>query len=505
MPRYIAAIDQGTTSTRCLLLDERAHIAAAAQREHQQIYPRPGWVEHDAEEIHLATCRVIEQAIVESSVRPGEIVAVGITNQRETVVAWDRRTGKPLHHAIVWQDTRTQSLCDALAAEAGPNRFREQTGLPIATYFSGPKMRWLIENHRAVFDAAERGHLMLGTIDAWLVYKLTGGAQRGVHVTDPTNACRTMLMNLHTLQWDHDLCGTIGVPRDALPAIHPSSEPASYGTTTPNGPFEAELPITGILGDQQAALVGQACFEPGQIKNTYGTGCFLLQHTGETPVQSRAGLLSTVAYQFADRPPAYALEGSIAITGALVQWLRDNLGLIGSSAEVEALAGTVHDNGGVYIVPAFSGLFAPHWRADARGVIAGLTRYANKAHIARAALEATAYQTRDVVLAMRADCGQSPPQLRVDGGMTANALLMQFQADVLDLPVVRPRITETTALGAAYAAGLAVGFWSSTDELAALNPPDHTWRPAMEDATRKRLCIGWAKAVERSLGWEDVG
>jgi len=481
---YVAAIDQGTTSTRCMVFDATGSIVSVAQREHRQSYPRPGWVEHDAEEIWANTVAVVTEAL--GTTRP---VAVGITNQRETVVVWDAVTGRPVHPAIVWQDTRTGDLAAALE----PDLFRERTGLPPSTYFSGPKLRWLLDHVDGLPARAERGEVLAGTMDSWLIWRLTGR-----HVTDVTNASRTMLMDLRTCDWDTALLDRIGVPRAVLPEIRPSAE--VYGTGVPGGPL-AGVPVASALGDQQAALVGQACYAPGDMKSTYGTGAFLLLHTGGTPVASTHGLLTTVAYQLGDAPVQYALEGSIAVSGALVQWFRDNLGLIRTAAEIEALASTVDDNGGCYLVPAFSGLFAPHWRPDARGVLAGLTAYVTKAHLARAVLEATAWQTREVVDAMRADAPLAVHDLRVDGGMTANALLMQILADVLDVPVVRPWVAETTCLGAAYAAGLAVGFWPDVDRLRANWQEDARWRPAMDPARREREYAMWRRAVARTLDW----
>ncbi|HET8582084.1 MAG TPA: glycerol kinase GlpK [Jatrophihabitans sp.] len=478
----IAAIDQGTTSTRCLLFDHDARVVAGAQREHDQHLPRAGWVEHNPRQLWDNTRAVVADALADQDC---DVAAVGITNQRETTVVWDRRSSEPVAPAIVWQDTRTQGICDALG---DPDRYRMRTGLPLATYFAGPKIRWILDNVRP------SGDLAFGTVDSWLLWNLTGGA---VHATDATNASRTLLMDLDTLQWDPEIAAEIGVPLSMLPEIRTSAE--VYGTVA-DGPL-AGVPIAGILGDQQAATFGQACLEPGEAKNTYGTGNFLLLNTGTSRVQSKHGLLTTVCYALPAREPVYALEGSIAVTGALVQWLRDNLGLIGSAAEIETLARTVDDNGGAYIVPAFSGLFAPHWRPDARGVVAGLTRYVNRGHLARAALEATAFQTREVVEAMRLDSGVELTSLKVDGGMVVNDLLMQFQADVLDVPVVRPVVAETTALGAAYAAGLAVGFWSSTDEIRANWTADREWRPAMPAATREALYAEWRKAVTRTLDW----
>lgn len=496
--RYIAAIDQGTTSTRCILFD-RSGIVAMAQREHEQIFPRPGWVEHDPIEIWHRTEEVIAQAIRTANVRPDEIAAIGIANQRETTVVWDRITGQPLCNAIVWQDTRTKDVCDKLADDGGQDRFRSITGLPLATYFSGPKLRWILEN----IPTARSPSALFGTIDSWLIWNLTGGAHGGSHVIDVTNASRTMLMNVRSLRWDDTMLGVFGIDASMLPSIVSSSDRNSWGHTLRDGPFGDEIPVCGDLGDQQAALVGQACFEPGESKNTYGTGCFMLLNTGTEPVLSKHGLLTTVAYRLGDFQAAYALEGSVAVTGALVQWLRDNLGIIHASSEIESLAKAVPDNGGVYIVPAFSGLFAPYWRSDARGVIVGLTRQTNRSHIARAALEATAYQTRDVVQAMLADSGVPLARLKVDGGMCVNELLMQFQSDILGVEVVRPKIIETTALGAAYAAGLAVGFWSGLPELRQSWQADRNWQPRMTASARDQLCENWARAVQRSLNWVE--
>jgi glycerol kinase len=495
--KYIGAIDQGTTSTRFMLFDARGEIAAVAQQEHAQIYPQPGWVEHDAAEIWRSTEAVIERALASRGVPATDVAAVGITNQRETTLLWDRNTGEPLYHALVWQDTRTADLVAEFARDGGQDRFRGRTGLPLATYFSGLKLKWLLDNVPGARAKAEAGDALFGTMDTWLLWNLTGGVAGGVHLTDVTNASRTQLVDLATLDWDEALLGAFTIPRAVLPRIAASS--TSYGaaaTTALRG-----VPIAGMLGDQQAALVGQTCFKPGEAKNTYGTGCFMLMNTGTRPVPSTAGLLTTVAYQLGEEPPHYALEGSIAIAGALVQWLRDNLGLIANSSDVEALARQVEDNGDVYFVPAFSGLFAPYWQDTARGVLVGLTRYANRAHIARAALEATAYQTRDVLEAMEKDSGIPMKELRVDGGMVANELLMQFQADQLGVPVVRPRVTETTALGAAYAAGLAVGYWSNRDELVRNWGVDKRWQPAMGEAQRSKLYGAWHKAVRRSFDW----
>ncbi|AVT41355.1 glycerol kinase GlpK [Plantactinospora sp. BB1] len=501
--QFVAAIDQGTTSSRCIVFDAEGRIVSMAQREHRQIFPRPGWVEHDAEEIWTAVCQVVPEALAEAGIGADRLAAIGITNQRETTVVWDRATGRPVHHAIVWQDTRTAPLLRRLDSEYGEQRFRERTGLPLATYFSGPKLRWLLDNVDGLRDRADRGEVLFGTMDSWLIWKLTGR-----HVTDVTNASRTLLMDLRTLDWDPELLDVLGVPARMLPEIRSSAE--VYGTAdglpgSGNGSVGplAGVPVASALGDQQAALFGQTCFHPGEAKCTYGTGSFLLLNTGQSPVASRHGLLSTVGYRIGDQPATYALEGAIAVTGSLVQWLRDNLGLISSAPEVEELARTVEDNGGCYVVPAFSGLFAPHWRSDARGVIAGLTGYVTKGHLARAVLEASAWQTREVVDAMNADSDVALRRLRVDGGMTANELLMQFLADVLDVPVVRPEVSETTCLGAAYAAGLAVGFWPDLATLRAQWRQDADWAPAMEPAHRDRELRNWRKAVARTLDWVE--
>jgi glycerol kinase len=497
MSKYIGAIDQGTTSSRFILFDHAGDIVSVAQKEHEQIYEKPGWVEHDPAEIWRNTQEVVGTALAQENLNRSNVAAIGITNQRETTVLWDPKTGRPLHNALVWQDTRVNELVAAYTADGGQDRFRAQTGLPLASYFSGLKLQWLLDNVPNARAMAEAGEAIFGTIDSWVVWNLTGGPDGGLHVTDVTNASRTQLMNLETLDWDDELLAAFKIPRAVLPRIVPSSEVygASKLTTL------TDVPVAGILGDQQAALVGQACLEAGEAKNTYGTGCFLLMNTGTKPRQSTQGLLTTVGYQFGNDEAHYALEGSVAITGALVQWLRDNLGLISDSAEIEALAREAEDNGDVYFVPAFSGLYAPHWKESARGVIAGLTRYANKSHIARAALEATAYQTREVLDAMERDSGIPIQELRVDGGMVANELLMQFQADILDAPVVRPKISETTALGAAYAAGLAVGYWSSAEEIKTNWAVDKTWTPAMDDAERQKLYASWQKAVTRSFDW----
>jgi glycerol kinase len=495
--RYIGAIDQGTTSSRFIVFDKAGSVVGVAQKEHEQIFPRPGWVEHDPMEIWRNTNEVISGGLANAGVQVSDLAAVGITNQRETTVVWDRHTGKPIHNALVWQDTRADQICAALAAEGGRDRLRDTTGLPLASYFSGPKLQWILDNVDGGRARANAGDLLFGTIDSWLIWQLTGATNGGRHATDVTNASRTALMSLESLAWDPALLEVFGIPASVLPEIVPSSGVIAHAATQ----VLRDVPIAGIAGDQQAALIGQTCFEPGEAKNTYGTGCFLLMNTGDRPVRSNCGLATTVAYQFGSQPARYALEGSIAITGSLVQWLRDNLGLIESSRDVEPLAKTVDDNGDVYFVPAFSGLYAPHWRDDARGVITGLTRYANRGHIARATLEATAYQTREVLEAMQQDSGVPIAELRVDGGMVANDLLMQFQADMIAAPVVSPRVTETTALGAAYAAGLACGFWSDTDELRKNWQVARRWEPQMPEHTRARLYSSWQKAVTRSFGW----
>ena len=494
---YIGAIDQGTTSSRFIVFDRAGNVVSVAQKEHAQIFPKPGWVEHDAEEIWGNTKEVIAAAMAKADLMPANLAAVGITNQRETTVLWDRRTGQPLHNALVWQDTRAADLANRYASNGGQDRFRELTGLPLASYFSGLKLKWLLDNVPEARAKADNGDAMFGTIDSWLVWRLTGGTKNGIHLTDVTNASRTQLMNLASLNWDASMLAEFDIPSAVLPTIASSSE--TYGSATL--PALQGVPIAGILGDQQAALVGQACFMPGEAKNTYGTGCFMLMNTGEQAVQSTAGLITTLAYRFGTKSPRYALEGSVAISGAAVQWLRDNLKLISSSAEIETLAREVEDNGDVYFVPAFSGLFAPHWKHNARGVIVGLTRYANRGHLARAALEATAFQTYEVLEAMEKDSGLGIKALRVDGGMVANELLMQFQADILDVPVLRPRVAETTALGAAYAAGLAVGHWSSEAELQKNWQLDRRFEPAMEAPERTRLLRAWSKAVSRSFDW----
>ncbi|GAB4076444.1 glycerol kinase GlpK [Nostocoides australiense] len=496
---YILAIDQGTTSTRAILFDRAGSVVAVDQREHEQIFPRPGWVEHDGLEIWENTRMVVGGVLGKANVNRGAVAAVGITNQRETTLVWEKETGRPIANAVVWQDTRTGRLVEELAGDAGPRRYAAQTGLPLATYFAGPKIRWLLDHVDGARERAEAGELLFGTMDTWILWNLTGGPDGGLHLTDVTNASRTLLMDLRSLQWDPALCAALGVPMEMLPQIRSSSE--VYGQCHP-GILDG-VPIAGILGDQQAATFGQGCLERGSAKNTYGTGNFMLLNTGTDIVASDNGLLTTVCYQLGDQPAVYALEGSIAVTGSLIQWLRDNLGLIPSAPEVEGLALSVADNGGTYFVPAFSGLFAPYWRPDARGAIVGLTRFVTKGHIARAALESTAYQTHDVLQAMNADSGVPLRELKVDGGMTANDTLMQFQADILGVDVIRPKVAETTALGAAYAAGLAVGYWGSTGDILANWQEDRRWSAGMEPAERDRLLRGWAKAVHRTLDWVD--
>ncbi len=498
MSKFVGAIDQGTTSSRFILFDKDGNIGHIDQREHEQINPKAGWVEHDATEIWQNTRRVINGAMSDSDVEAGDVEAIGITNQRETAVVWDRETGEPIYNAIVWQDTRTGGLVRELAGDEGVDRLRDITGLPLSTYFSGPKITWLLDNVDGARKRAENGELLFGTTDSWVLWNLTGGKDGGIHITDVTNASRTLLMDLKTLDWHDDALDLMGVPRSMLPEIKASSE--EYGEA--KGSAIGGRPLSGILGDQQAAMFGQTCFEPGDAKNTYGTGSFLLVNTGEEVVRTD-DLLTTVGYKLGDGKVTYALEGSIAVTGALIQWLRDRLGIIEKAPDVEELAKTVDDNGGVYFVPAFSGLFAPHWRDDARGVIVGLTGYANKGHIARAALEATAWQSKEVVDAANAASDVPFDELRVDGGMTVNELLMQFQADVLGVPVIRPKVTETTALGAAYAAGLAVGYWKDQDELKERWAEDKRWEPKMDDDEREKGYAKWKKAVERSLDWEE--
>ncbi|MBW2599813.1 MAG: glycerol kinase GlpK [Deltaproteobacteria bacterium] len=506
MAEYIGAVDQGTTSTRFIIFDRNGKIVGLDQKEHRQIFPKPGWVEHDPLEIWGNTGDVIRGALSKSGISGADLAAIGITNQRETTVVWDKETGKPYTNAIVWQCTRTGEICRELTRDGGQDRFREKTGLPIATYFSGPKIKWILDNVPGVREDALRGRALFGTMESWIIWWLTGGPDSGVHVTDVTNASRTMLMDLNTLEWDDGILNILDIPRQILPAIVPSSNGNFSGTTSADGPLGgAQVPVCGALGDQQAALVGQACFEKGEAKNTYGTGCFLLLNTGTTPVPSSQGLITTLAYQINDDKPVYCLEGSIAIAGALVQWLRDNLGLISSSSEIETLAGTVEDSGGIYFVPAFSGLFAPYWRSDARGVIAGLTQYVNKGHIARAVLDASAYQTKDIVEAMNRDSGVELSALKVDGGMVHNEMLMQFVADMLNVPVIRPVVSETTALGAAYAAGLAVGFWSNLGELKQNWSEEKRWLSVMEQKEREERYSGWQKAVQKTFGWVEEG
>ncbi len=496
MPKYVAAIDQGTTSTRCMIFDHDGNVAAVDQKEHRQIFPKPGWVEHDPMEIWTRVQEVMWGALEKMDrghmTEVSEIAAIGITNQRETTLVWDRNTGQPIYNAIVWQDTRTDVICAKLAKNGGQDRFRKKTGLPLATYFSGPKVKWILDNVKGARARAKSGELLFGNIDTWIIWNLIGE-----HITDVTNASRTLLMNLKTLDWDDEILKLMGIPRAMVPQIRSSSE--VYGNVKA-GRLQG-IPVAGDLGDQQAALFGQTCFSAGEAKNTYGTGCFMLMNTGEKPVQSKAGLLTTLAYKIGNQKAVYALEGSIAIAGALIQWLRDNLGLIQSSVDVEALAKSVEDSGGIYFVPAFSGLYAPYWRYDARGAILGMTRYINKGHIARASLEATAYQTREVLDAMEKDSGVVLTALKVDGGMVFNDLLMQFQSDILDVPVVRPKIAETTALGAAYAAGLAVGFWKDYNELRANWGRDKEWKPNMTTKRREGLYSGWKKAVTRTFDW----
>ena len=496
MAKYAAAVDQGTTSTRFMIFDHSGKVVGVFQKEHEQIFPKPGWVEHNPMEIWERTQEVIKGGLKKSGVSPKDIAAVGVTNQRETTVVWEKATGKPVYNAIVWQDTRTDKICDELAKDGGQDRFRSKVGLPLATYFSGPKIKWILDNVPGIREKAEKGEVLFGNIDSWVIWNLTGGTKGGVHVTDVTNASRTMLMNLETLQWDDEILKLMSVPKAMLPKIMASSE--VYGKAV--GDLDG-IPVAGDLGDQQAALFGQACYTPGEAKNTYGTGCFMLLNTGEKPVQSKNGLLTTLGYKIGSQKAVYALEGSIAITGALVQWLRDNLKFFEESPQIEALASSVEDSGGIYFVPAFSGLFAPYWKSDARGALVGLTRYVTKAHIARAALEATAYQTREVLDAMNKDSGVALTALKVDGGMVFNELLMQFQSDVLGVPVIRPVVAETTALGAAYAAGLAVGFWKDFSELRANWGKDKEWKPKMEATLREKIYKGWKKAVERTFGW----
>jgi glycerol kinase len=504
MAEFVGAIDQGTTSTRFMIFDHSGNEVGRHQLEHEQILPQAGWVEHNPVEIWERTTAVVQSALNNTKLSASDLVALGITNQRETSVVWDRKTGRPLYNAIVWQDTRTDRIASALDRDGRGDVIRRKAGLPPATYFSGGKIQWILENVDGAREAAERGDAIFGNTDTWLLWNLTGGRDGGVHVTDPTNASRTMLMNLETLDWDDELLGFFGIPRSMLPQIQPSSNPAAYGRTLAGGPLGGEVPITGDLGDQQAATVGQVCFAPGEAKNTYGTGNFMLLNTGTELVRSESGLLTTVCYKFGDEPVVYALEGSIAVTGSAVQWLRDQLGIISGAAQSESLARQVEDNGGVYFVPAFSGLFAPYWRSDARGAIVGLSRYNTNAHLARATLEAICYQSRDVAEAMEKDSGVQLDVLKVDGGVTANELCMQIQADVLGVPVSRPVVAETTALGAAYAAGLAVGFWKTTDELRSNWNQSKRWQPQWGDEQRTTGYERWKKAVTRTLDWVDV-
>jgi glycerol kinase len=497
MAQYAAALDQGTTSSRAMVFNHEGRVVSVSQKEHEQIYPKPGWVEHDANEIWARSQEVLDEALEQAGASRDDVAGLGITNQRETTVVWDRNTGEPIHNALVWQDTRTDKLVDELSADGGQNRFKQQVGLPLATYFSGPKVRWLLDNVDGAREKAEAGDLAFGNMDTWLIWNLTGGTNGGLHITDVTNASRTMLMDLESLSWDEDIASTIGVPTSMLPEIRASSE--VYGEVK-NGGFTG-VPIAGDLGDQQAATFGQACLDVGEAKNTYGTGNFLLLNTGNEAVQSESGMLTTLGYKIGDNDAVYCLEGAIAITGALVQWLRDNLKLIKAAPEVEELAASVDDNGGLYIVPAFSGLFAPYWKSNARGVFAGLTRYVNAGHIARATLEATAYQSREIVEAMNQDSGVALESLKVDGGMVANDLLMQFQADLLGVPVIRPVVAETTALGAAYAAGLATGFWASEDDIRNNWAEDKRWEPKMDASQRDEYFKYWKRAVTRTFDW----
>ncbi len=498
MTQYIAAIDQGTTSSRCIIFNKGGEIIASQQAEHEQIYPQPGWVEHDALEILDRTKRCIHESMQIAGLVAKDIAAIGVTNQRETTVVWNKKSGRPYYNAIVWQDARTDKICEQLAGSEGMDRYRKKTGLPLATYFSGPKIKWLLDNVAGLREDAEKGEALFGNMDTWVIWNLTGS-----HITDVTNASRTMLMNLATCDWDEEMLHVMGIPRAMMPEIRPSSDPRIYGMTNANGPFHGEIPVTGDLGDQQAATVGQVCFTPGEAKNTYGTGCFMLMNTGEEIVHSRHGLLTTACYKFGDERTVYALEGSIAIAGAVIQWLRDNMRLINTAADVENLARMVEDNGGMYFVPAFSGLFAPYWRSDARGAIVGMTRYIKRGHFARASLEAVAFQTKEVLEAMEADSGVNLKELRVDGGMVANKLLMQLQADILGVPVTRPVVIESTALGAAYAAGLAVGYWQSKEDLRQNWGIDKTWQHSSDDTLRTKGYAQWKKAVTRTLDWVE--
>ncbi len=503
MSKYIGALDLGTTSIRFIIFDHSGKIVGFDQIEHKQIFPRPGWVEHDPMEIRKNSEAVIRGAINKTGISGKDLQAIGITNQRETTVMWNKETGDPFCNAIVWQCTRTEGICRKLSEEYGQDGFRKKTGLPLTSYFSGPKIRWILDNVPEAKSAAQKGPALFGTIETWLIWWLTGGPRGGAHVTDVTNASRTLMMNLKTLQWDKDILTILGIPEQILPRIVPSIDQNTWGHTQKNGAFQATIPICGALGDQQASLVGHACFEVGEAKNTYGTGCFLLLNTGNTAVRSRHGLLTTLAYQVRGQKPVFCLEGSVAVAGALVQWLRDNLGIIKAAPEIEELSLTVEDNGGCYVVPAFSGLYAPHWHSNARGAIMGLTRFVNKGHLARAVLEANAYQTRDIVEAMNQDSGVDLSKLKVDGGMVSNNLLMQIQADILNVPVIRPRMTETTALGAAYAAGLATNFWSGFEELRKNWSVDCIWEPKMNEENRRENYLYWQKAVKRTFNWLD--
>jgi glycerol kinase len=499
--KYIASIDQGTTSTRCMIFDHSGHVVAVDQMEHEQIFPKAGWVEHDALEIWNNTREVTAGAMAKSDLSTGDIAAVGITNQRETAMVWDKTTGEPVYNAIVWQDTRTDAICRELGAlGGGAERYKDKVGLPLATYFSGPKVRWILDNVEGVRERAEAGDLLFGNMDTWLIWNMTGGVDGGIHITEPTNASRTLLMDLDTLQWDSEIAADMKIPMSMLPEIRSSSE--VYANVRSRGVLH-DVPLAGILGDQQAATFGQACLSVGEAKNTYGTGNFMLINTGTEKVPSKNGLLTTVCYKIGDKPTVYALEGSIAVSGSLVQWVRDNIGLIKTASDIEDLAKTVDDNGGAYFVPAFSGLFAPYWRDDARGAIVGLTRYVNKGHLARAVLEATAFQSREVLDAMNADSGVDLTTLKVDGGMVVNETLMQFQADILGVPVIRPQVAETTALGAAYAAGLAVGFWETEDDIRTNWAEDKRWEPQMDEAEREKLYRRWKKAVTKTFDWVE--
>lgn len=500
MKDYILAIDQGTTSSRAIVFDHSGAIVSSGQKEHEQIFPQAGWVEHDPHEIWTNVREVVGLALTKADLTHEDIAAVGITNQRETAVVWDKNTGKAVYNAIVWQDTRTQKIIDKLGGDEGADKYKARVGLPLATYFAGPKVMWILENVEGAREKAEAGDLLMGTIDSWVLWNMTGGKNGGVHVTDVTNASRTMLMDLTTLSWDESIAADMGIPMSMLPEIRSSAEVYGQGR---RGGMLPEVPIAGILGDQQAATFGQACFEVGMAKNTYGTGNFMLMNTGEELVPSKNGLLTTVCYKIGDKPAIYALEGSIAVTGSLVQWLRDNVGLIKTAPEIEDLAASVDDNGGAYFVPAFSGLFAPYWRSDARGALVGLTRYVKAGHIARAALEATAYQTAEVLDAMRADSGVDLTELKVDGGMVVNDVLMQFQADILDVEVVRPKVAETTALGAAYAAGIAVGYWDGEQDVIDNWAEDKRWRPDLDEDERARMMRNWKKAVTKTMDWVD--